>query len=86
MGRELLGASNLAVAKHGVHLVQDLDKTHLILWTDNPDNITTDVTRVRSVILVVSTAGKFKHLSPYSAVLSSQTAGVHRYNTNPNPV
>ena len=26
--------------------VQNLDRTHLILWADNPENITTDVTRV----------------------------------------
>lgn len=29
--------------------MQNLDRTHLILWADNPDNITTDVTRVSSL-------------------------------------
>ena len=33
--------------------VQDLDKTHLILWTDNPENITTDYTRVSTATAVL---------------------------------
>ncbi len=32
--------------------VQDLHKTHLILWTDNPVNITTDTTRVSAATVV----------------------------------
>ena len=36
----------------GVTAVQDLDKTHLILWTDNPGSITTDDTRVSAATVV----------------------------------
>ncbi len=47
--------------------MQNLDRTHLILWADNPENITTDVTRV----------GTHLSCSVHSTVL------VHCKHTNP---
>ena len=38
---------NFGLGRHGMFSMQNLDRTHLILWADNPENITTDVTRVR---------------------------------------